>query len=69
MIWEICYMCLDVSRELVECLYYCFPEQIAEIQQNIKVKSYILKFVIFPEEFLKNMEAKNKKKCFCSSSK
>ena len=26
----------DVSKELVECIYSCFPEQINEIQQKIK---------------------------------
>ena len=40
----------SVSRELVECLYSCFPEQINEIQQKIKKKSF-LKFIIFPEKF------------------
>ena len=32
-----------ISRELVECIYSCFPEQIDEIQQKIK-KQKILKF-------------------------
>ena len=40
----------DVSRELVECVYSCFPEQINEIKQNIK-KTKFLKYIIFPEEF------------------
>ena len=39
-----------ISKELVECIYYCFPEQINEIQQKIK-NTEILKFIIFPEEF------------------
>ena len=39
-----------VSKELVECFYSCFPEQINEIQQKIK-HAFLLKFIIFPEEF------------------
>ena len=39
-----------VSRELVECIYFCFPEKMNEIQQKIK-RSPILNFIIFPEEF------------------
>ena len=39
-----------VSKELVECIYSCFSEEIEEIKQNIKKKD-ILKFIIFPEEF------------------
>ena len=40
----------DISKELVECLYFCFPEQINEIQKNTK-NTEILRFIIFPEEF------------------
>ena len=40
-----------VSRELVEYVYFCFPEQINDIQQYIKDNTYILKFIIFPDEF------------------
>ena len=39
-----------VSRELIECVYSCFPEQINEIQNEIKEEN-ILKYIIFPEEF------------------
>ena len=39
-----------LSKELVECVYSCFPEQINEIKQNIK-KTKFLKYIIFPEEF------------------
>ena len=38
------------SKELVEYVYSCFPEQKNEIQQTIK-KTEILKFIVFPEEF------------------
>ena len=41
---------LHVSRELVECVYSSFPEQINEIQQFIK-KTDLLKFITFPGEF------------------
>ena len=40
-----------VSKELVECVLSCFPEQFDEIQQYIKENTDILKFIIFPEEF------------------
>ena len=54
------------TKELVECIYSCFPEQINEIQQFIK--SYnseynFLKFIIFPEEFPMN-ESKEQKEMF-----
>ena len=39
----------SVSKALLECIYSCFPEQINEIQQDIKSK--FLKYIIFPEEF------------------
>ena len=39
-----------VSKQLVECIYSCFTEQINEIRQDIK-KITPLKFIIFPEEF------------------
>ena len=41
----------DVSKELVKCVYSCFPEQILEIQQFIKENTVVLKFIIFPEEY------------------
>ena len=40
-----------VSKELIKCVYSCFPEQINKIQQVIKKNTVILKFIIFPEEF------------------
>ena len=40
----------NISKELVECVFSYFPEQIYEIQQEIK-QTKILKFIIFPEEF------------------
>ena len=47
----------NVSRELTECIYSCFQEQINEIQQYIRKTTkifkipYMLKFIMFPEEF------------------
>ena len=41
----------DFSRELVGCLYSCFPERIDEIQRFIRGDTLILKFIVFPEEF------------------
>ena len=40
-----------VSKELVGCVYSCFPEQTNEIQQKIKEITNILRFIVFPEEF------------------
>ena len=39
-----------VTRELIECVYSCFPEQLDEIQHTIKNTTF-LKFIMFPEEF------------------
>ena len=44
----------NFSKELVECVYFCFPEQITEIKQYIKEYPDILKFIMFPEEFPTN---------------
>ena len=52
----------NVCKELVDCVYSCFPEQINEIQQNIR-NTEILKFIIFPEEFQIN-ENKEQKEMF-----
>ena len=41
---------IGISRELVNCVYSCFPEQIDKFQQEFKFKD-IVKFIIFPEEF------------------
>ena len=44
----------SISRVLIECVYSCFPQQTAEIQQYIKNLTSgfnFLKFIIFPEEF------------------
>ena len=46
-----------ISKELVECVCSCFPEQTTEIQQYIKSSNSgitILKFIMFPEEFPMN---------------
>ena len=43
----------NVSKELVECVYSNFPEQINGIQNEIKEEN-ILTFIIFPDEFLIN---------------
>ena len=40
-----------VSKELVECIYSCFSEEIEEIKQNIKEDTEVLTFIMFPEEF------------------
>ena len=40
-----------VPKELIECVYSCFPEQKNEIQQKFKKNTRILKFIILPEEF------------------
>ena len=48
-----------ISKELVECIYSCFPEQINEIQEYIKEDTDILKFIIFPEEFTINENKKH----------
>ena len=53
----------NISKELTECIYSCFPEQINEIQQNIKENTKILKFIIFPEEFPMN-ESKERNEMF-----
>ena len=53
----------DVSKELVEYAYSCFPEQIHEIQQEIKTNTLFLKFIMFPEEFPIN-ESKEQKEMF-----
>ena len=42
----------NVSEELVECMFSCFPDQINIIQQNIRRDTLFLKLIIFPEEFL-----------------
>ena len=39
-----------VSKEFMEYLYFCFPEQINEIQGYFKDRTSYLKFIIFPEE-------------------
>ena len=39
-----------VSKELVECIYSCFPEQIDDVQNCIE-ESNFLNCIIFPEEF------------------
>ena len=41
----------NISRELIECIYSSFTEQIDEIQQYIKQFTYLLKIIMFPEEF------------------
>ena len=51
-----------ICRELVECVYSCFPEQINEIQKDIKNK-IILRFIIFPKEFPIN-ESKEQQQMF-----
>ena len=51
----------NISKALVECIYSCFPEQINEIQQNIKDNTYILQFTIFPEEFPRNKNKEQNK--------
>ena len=51
-----------VSKILIECVYSCFPEQINEIQQEIKNTNF-LKFVLFPEEFPIN-ESEEQKEMF-----
>ena len=40
----------NVSKELVKCVYSCFPKQIIDMKQYIKT-TYLLKYLIFPEEF------------------
>ena len=43
-----------VSKELVDCICSCFPEQILEIKRKIieyRITLDILKFIMFPEEF------------------
>ena len=50
-----------VSKELVECVYSCFPEQIKVIQKSIN--TCILKFIMFPEEFPIN-ESKEQQEMF-----
>ena len=52
----------SLSKELVECVYSFFPEQINEIQQLIK-NTDVLKFIIFPEDFSIN-ENKEQKEMF-----
>ena len=51
-----------ISKELIEYVYSCLPEQINEIQKYIK-NAKILKFIIFPEEFPVN-ENKEQKEMF-----
>ena len=38
-----------VSRDLVECVYICFPDQINEIQEYIK-RSHLLRCIIFQKK-------------------
>ena len=43
-----------ITKELIECVYSCFPLQINEIQKYIKEDTFFTqlpKFIIFPEEF------------------
>ena len=51
-----------VSKELMGCVYSCFPEKINEIQKDIK-KTNLIKFIMFPEEFPMN-ENKEQEKIF-----
>ena len=50
----------NVSKELIEYACSCFPEQKNEFQQyireneNLLIFPWILKFIMFPEEFPKN---------------
>ena len=39
-----------VSKSFIECVYSCFPDQIIEIQQQLKNEDF-LKYIMYPEEF------------------
>ena len=41
----------SLSKELIDCVFSCFPEQINELQHYIKQLKPVLKIIIFPEEF------------------
>ena len=53
----------NISKKLIECAHSCFLEQFNEIQNYIKEKIGILKFIIFPEEFPIN-ESKEQQEMF-----